>query len=71
MNIKYVVKDLVTGLVDGYYTTNRDALQAALHWEERLGHPMSVTIVVKGPYIPDAMMMNKYVPDEEPAFPKE
>jgi hypothetical protein len=52
----YLIEDTETGLVDGYYSDNRDALEVAIHWHDRLGHPMIVKEAKNDTYLIDEVL---------------
>jgi len=55
----WLVEDTETGLVDGYYSDNRVALETAIRWHDRLGHPMIVKEAKHCIYLIDEVLMNK------------
>jgi len=55
----WLIEDTETGLVDGYYSDNRDALEVAIRWHDRLGHPMIVKEAKNCIYLIDEVLMNK------------
>ena len=60
----YVVEDIETGLIDGYYTSSRGALRAALRWQDRTDHEMIVRLAWQPQAIPEASMLRlKYKED--------
>ena len=58
----FIIENVETGLIDGYYRCNRLALEAAVRFGIRSGQSMEVKLIPmsedrKLPYLPDEVMM--------------
>lgn len=52
MNGAYLVIDVRTGRLDGYYQWPTEAFAARDFWVEELGHPDLVVVSVTGQHVP-------------------
>lgn len=65
MRESFLVVDTETGLVDGYWTHEADALESALRYQAKVGHLMTVEAVTDRPYLEDHQMIKYYLPREK------
>ena len=54
-----------TGLVDGYWTHKVDALESALRYQAKVGHPMTVEAVTDRPYLENHQMIKYHLQREK------
>ena len=61
----FLVVDTETGLVDGYWTHEVDALKSALRYQAKVGHLMAVEAVTDRPYLENHQMIKYHLPREK------
>ena len=64
MKESFLVVDTETGLVDGYWTHKVDALESALRYQTKTGHPMEVKAATDRPYLENHQMIKYHLPQE-------
>ena len=65
MKESFLVVDTKTGLVDGYWTHEVDALKSALRYQAKVGHLMTVEAVTDRPYLENHQMIKYHLPREK------
>ena len=61
----FLVVDTETGLVDGYWTHEVDALKSALRYQAKVGHLMAVEAVTDRPYLENHQMIKYHLQREK------